>query len=93
MTRKLLCRWWYTRKMLARQVASETNSSISCKSSCKFYHPTTIKDKYTQEYSRELGKCYCGSELITIISNRANDDSIFFRVCGRTRKSMLRCRN
>ena len=72
---------------------------------CRFYHPLAITPAITKERKREPGLCYCGSRLRTVI-NRApirhrvgyrgdNDDDgfpLFIVVCGKTGRSMKRCR-
>ena len=90
MPRKVLCRQYYSRKL--------AGLSNRCPKQCQFYHPSSIKSGYTKEYNRELGTCYCGSELITIVrhdsqnQNQNTNGPVFFRVCSRTRKGMLRCK-
>lgn len=65
-------------------------------SKCRFYHPKVITPTIKKEFHRERGKCFCGSMLKSIRNNRfIRDDAeapIFFMVCGRTRKSIKRCR-
>ena len=85
MKRKYICKYWYSQKL------AKPTQNLKCRQNCKFYHPETIKDKYTQEFHRELGKCYCGSELMTLMSTK-DDDIVFFRVCSLTRRSILKCR-
>ena len=81
--RKILCRTSYSK--LIRE------KPYTCPKSCKFYHPGQVKEKYTKEYSRELGKCYCGSDLKTIVGVKA-DELVFFRVCSNTGRGMKNCK-
>lgn len=85
MVGKILCRQYYSRKLVGL--------SNRCPKQCKFYHPSNVKDAHTKEYKRELGTCYCGSELKTVVRHDTqNDTPIFFQVCSRTRKGMSRCK-
>lgn len=85
--KKYLCRRYYSNKL--------NGINKNCRD-CRFHHPSEVSQKYTQEYNRELGFCYCGSVLKTIINRRSrrnNDDNSFFIiVCSRTHKGMKRCR-
>lgn len=92
---KPLCRSYYKRKLAGANINRCSQGKI-----CKFDHPASISSAHTSDFNRELRRCYCGSELKTIISsqppiyNQSGEDvsSIFFVVCGRTRKSIKRCR-
>jgi hypothetical protein len=68
---------------------------------CRFYHPLAITPAITKERKREPGTCYCGSYLRTVINKTpirtrsSSDDSelpLFIVVCGKTGRSMKRCR-
>ena len=63
---------------------------------CAFYHPKPITPILKAKGLRELGKCYCGYGQKTVINKKTfrfrEDDFIFFKVCGRTGKSMNICR-
>lgn len=71
---------------------------------CLFYHPSKLTTNIRKEYKRDRGHCYCGSKTITLMNKsriRVNlptdsqeyNKPNFFIVCGRTRKSMKRCRS
>jgi len=65
---------------------------------CRFYHPPRITRTIKKRARRPIGKCYCGSELRTIMNNTPirygpedEERPTFYRVCARTRKSIKRC--
>jgi hypothetical protein len=61
---------------------------------CKFYHPKVVTREITKRTKRDLGHCYCGATQKTIMVFKRNEDGMtqhFFRVCGRTGKSMTKC--
>lgn len=65
---------------------------------CRFYHPSPITPTIQKKTRRELGKCYCGAKLRTVVDNRyySNIDEesrkpIFYNICSRTRRSIRRC--
>lgn len=64
---------------------------------CRFYHPEVIDASVIEDYDRELGRCYCGASLRTLINQRSlQDDEVelkpFFVVCSRTGKSIVKCK-
>lgn len=73
---------------------------------CLFYHPSKITSNIRKEYRRERGHCYCGAKSMTLMNKSRFMSSLptdtdstsynkpnFFIVCGRTKKSMKRCRS
>lgn len=60
---------------------------------CAFFHPKVITTVMKQTAARELGKCFCGAPLRTIIRNKPCQNLEFFVVCSSTSKSIHRCRN
>ena len=85
---KTLCRRYYGYRLKGR-------SNYKCNNKCRLYHPDTITPNDTQEYNRELGQCYCGSYLKTLLIDKSNDmeKPLFIVICGRTWKGISRCKN
>lgn len=86
--RKPLCRNYYY-KMLIGQAASKCKRGKKC----TFDHPSQITSSNTSEYNRDLGYCYCGAPLKSIINKNGNEEEepYFFKVCARTMKSINKC--
>jgi hypothetical protein len=85
-----LCRAYY-------QILLEKGNPIRCPAgkNCGFRHPISVNQIDTEEYNRQLKRCYCGSFLKTIINKRAylNENAPqFFVVCSKTLRSMRRCK-
>ena len=65
---------------------------------CRFYHPLSITPAITKERTRKLGMCYCGSYLKTVVNRtpirriEEDDHPLCIMVCGKTGRSMKRCR-
>lgn len=85
---KPLCRFYYNEKLKGKE--------RKCRNRCLFYHPENLNDRDTEEFNRDIGYCYCGAPLITIVNRKygAEDenDKIFMVVCGLTFKGKNRCR-
>lgn len=65
---------------------------------CRFYHPPKNIPPVQLEISRQRGKCFCGSTFAVIPNKRRlTDENVdepnFFVVCGRTKRSMKRCKS
>jgi hypothetical protein len=93
MPRPVLCRDYYTRKLKNKDIME-----CSAGNKCQLEHPKEITPAISKEYERKTGFCYCGASLKTLMNRRfcqRNTDhstpSLFFVVCGRTRKSIQRC--
>ena len=83
---KNLCKRYYGRLL--------TGKGQTCPQACSLYHPLKVTNQGTKEYNRKLGRCYCGSELMTVIchKNRFNEkEPRFFVICSKTRRSMRGC--
>lgn len=105
-----LCRDYYKQlKDLQKEISqnnvnknSNKNNSknstplIKCKkgTKCNFYHPKKVNKNDTLEFEREVGYCYCGAILRTIINRRVacDEDGLFMVVCSRTYKGKNRCK-
>lgn len=63
---------------------------------CRFEHPDIITPEMRQKCLRDIGRCYCGCSLKTIMhrysSKNDEDENIFSNVCSRTKKSIEKCR-
>jgi len=84
MTKKL-CRHYYSRLLKGNRQ--------NCPKTCPFNHPLHVELKHTKEYNRQLGHCYCGAELKTIMCKKRSNETqpLFFVVCGKTSRSIYRC--
>ena len=88
------------RSLCRRYTHSRINhSSLKCHKgeTCRFYHPPEVTASVQEDYQRESGRCYCGAALRTIMNGRplsAHDTEVkpFFVVCGRTYRSIRRCK-
>lgn len=84
---KPLCRKYYGYRLKGR-------SNFRCNIRCRLSHPETVSSSDTQEYNRELGKCYCGSPLKTLLIDKSTDRDrpLFIVICSRTWKGISKCR-
>jgi hypothetical protein len=95
---KLLCRNFYSKLL-----KGENPKSCSLGKNCKFTHPKKVSPRYTNEFNRQLGFCYCGSSIKSILNKKyhylSDPESselnlpLFYMVCSRTRKSIKRCKS